>query len=235
MRDRVVVYMGNRHIYDMLCTAAKSLLCHTDVDRIYLLIDDPVFPYPLPPIIRTVNVHSQPYFPPTCPNIHPHYSYMTLMRSVLSKVLPDEHCVLLLDPDTIVCDDISPIWDTDISNYFFAAVRETRNHNHKKNPYYNAGVMLMNLDKFRNEYIDDTIIQSLNVRRYEHLEQDALNFVCDRNILDLPSDYNTSFVSDEPTVPRIRHYLSFAKKFWPAAAEPYRTMSWEQALKGAEK
>lgn len=230
---KVAVYMGNRNIYDMMSVAAKSLLSHTKMDRVYFLIDDPTFPEPLPDVIRCVNVHNQQFFPPSCPNIHPHYSYMTLMRSVLSKVLPNEHVVLLLDPDTVVCGDISPLFRTDISNYFFAAVPEVRNHTHVKNPYYNAGVMLMNLDKFRSERIDDTIIQTLNTTHLLHLEQDALNFVCDKNILALPSTYNYSFVSEPITgEPLIRHFLSFAKPEWAEWAEKYRRMSWQTAMKG---
>ena len=230
---KVVVYMGNAKVYPMILTAVKSLLNCTDVDAVYVLTDDEHFPNPLPHLIRTVNVHNQCFFPPSCPNIHPYYSYITLMRATLSKVLPDEHVVLLLDPDTLVYHDISGIWDYDISNYFFAAVQETRNNNHTKVPYFNAGVMLMNLDKFRNERIDDTIIASLNAKPYEHLEQDALNFVCDRHILSLPSEYNASFVTDPTDVNRIVHFLSYAKKEWPKYAKHFDAIPWSK-FKGVD-
>ena len=231
---KVVVYMGNARVYPMILTAVKSLLNSTCVDVIYVLTDDDSFPNPLPSLIRTINVHNQTIFPPSCPNISPYYSYITLMRSVLSKVLPDEHVVLLLDPDTLVYHDISGIWDYDISNYFFAAVPETRNNDHTKVPYYNAGVMLMNLDKFRNEHIDDTIIVTLNTTPYQHLEQDVLNFVCDRHILSIPSEYNASFVTDPTDTNRIVHFLSYAKKEWPKYAKHFDSIPWSK-FKGVDK
>ena len=228
---KVVVFMGDQRIYDQMAVACKSLLCHTPVDHVYFLIDTPSYPDTLPDIISTVNVHYQSYFYVPGPNYHPHYGYMTLMRAALSKVFPSEDIVLLLDPDTIVFQDISPIWDYDISNYYFAAVEETRNNDHKKHPYFNAGVMLLNLAKLRNDQLDDTIIRTINTVPYKHLEQDVLNFVCDKHILSLPSTYNYSFVSQLMSgEPAIRHFLSFAKPEWHQYARPYLNMSWTQAL-----
>ena len=121
---KIVVYMGDERIYPMLVSSCKSLLYHTQVDRVVFLIDTPTFPLELPQngIIQTLNVHDQTIFRPHGPNYHAHYGYMTLMRAALSKLFPDEDTVLLLDPDTVVVDDISPIWSYDISDYYFAAV-----------------------------------------------------------------------------------------------------------------
>lgn len=232
---KVVVYMGDERIYNDMSTACKSLLYHTHVDHVYFLIDTPGFPGVLPLCVSTINVHDQTIFPVPGPNYHPHYGYMTWMRAALSKLLPSEHVVLLLDPDTLVVDDISPLWDYDISHHYFAAVQETRFYNqpsiHTRQPYFNAGVMLLNLDLMREHHIDDTIISTINTTHYEHLEQDALNFVCSNNILPIPSDYNVSFVTEPTNTPRIRHFLSYAKKDWPSASEPYRTKSWNDIMK----
>ena len=102
MPDKVVVYAGNRRYYHNLVAAAKSLLYHTKVDRIYFLTEDDTFPEPLPPLVRNVNVSGQELFPLNGPNISGYYSYMTTLRAGLTKLLPDEHTVLWLDPDTIV-------------------------------------------------------------------------------------------------------------------------------------
>lgn len=222
---RSVVYMGNRRYYPLLTTAAKSLLSHSPVDRVYFLIEDDKFPEPLPSIITTVNVSDQRIFSPNGPNINGYYTYMTLMRAALSKVLPQEDRVLLLDPDTIVEDDISPIWTTDLTYAYFAGVLETRNNDHTP-PYYNAGVMLMNLAKLRADGLDDKIIATINTTRYRHLEQDVLNFLCKPFIVSLPSEYNSSFVTDTTTHPRITHYLDKAKRHLPKAQEPYINLDW---------
>ena len=226
-QKRTVVYMGNRKYYPMLTAAAKSLLSHTAVDQIVFLTEDDTFPEQLPPIIRTVNVANQTLFRPDGPNVHGYYTYMTLMRAALSKVLPDEERVLLLDPDTIVEDDIASIWATDLTYSYFAAVPETRNNDHTP-PYYNAGVMLMNLKKMREDGIDDRIIQTINTVKYKHLEQDVLNFLCKPFIRPLPSQYNASFVSDPTDHPRITHYLDRAKQFLPKAQKPYKDIPWDK-------
>ena len=233
---RTVVYMGNRKYYPMLTTAAKSLLSHSPVDEIVFLTEDNTFPEPLPSIIRTVNVSGQQLFRPDGPNIHPYYSYMTLMRAALPIILPDEDRVLLLDPDTIVVDDISHIWATDLTYSYFAAVKETRNNDHVP-PYYNAGVMLMNLAKMREDGLADRIVETINTVKYQHLEQDALNFLCKPFIFSLPSEYNASFVSDPTEHPRIMHFLAAAKKFLPEAQEPYATKNWNELpfVKGGTK
>lgn len=237
---KVVVYMGDRRIYGQMVTAAKSLLYHTTIDTIYFLIDTPSFPYHVPDTVITVNVHNQQIFPVPGPNYHPHYGYMTWMRAALSKILTHEDVVLLLDPDTLVVDDISDLWDYDLSQYYLAAVEETRcgcgPSVHSKQPYFNAGVMLLNLERIRADKIDDTMIQTINTTYYKHLEQDVINFVCDRHILSLPSAYNTSFVTDLTTHPRIRHFLSTAKKDWPEFAAPYERMNWNEIMqKGANQ
>lgn len=237
---KVVVYMGDERIYDDMETACKSLLWHTKVDRVYFLIDTKHFPHRLPNIITTINVHKQSIFPVPGPNFHPHYGYMTWMRAALSKVFSNESTVLLLDPDTIVVDDISGIWDYDISNHYLAAVEETRFYNqpsiHKHHPYYNAGVMLLNLDKLRSDQTDDVLIRTINSVHHEHLEQDVINSVCGKHILPLPSEYNTSFVTDLTTHPRIRHFLSYAKTEWPTYSDPYKQLEWKQIIqKGANR
>lgn len=228
---KVVVYMGDKRLYNDMETACKSLLHHTPVDQVVFLIDTHKFPRKLPKIVSCIDVSHQTIFPVPGPNYHPHYGYMTWMRAALTKVLPDEHVVLLLDPDTLVVDDISGIWDYDISNYYLAAVQETRFFNmgpiHKKSPYFNAGVMLLNLDKLRADAIDNTIIHTINTVHYQHLEQDVINYTCDKHILSIPSEYNTSFVTELNVHPRIRHFLSYAKDELPTYAEPYEQLKWK--------
>lgn len=46
---RVAAYCGTRNLYKDMVPAFKSLLINSNVDIIYLLIEDDKFPYPLPP------------------------------------------------------------------------------------------------------------------------------------------------------------------------------------------
>jgi hypothetical protein len=45
---KVAVYAGTRNIYKDMLPSVKSLLIHSDVDKIYFLIEDDIFPYELP-------------------------------------------------------------------------------------------------------------------------------------------------------------------------------------------
>jgi len=46
---------------------------------------------------------------------------MALIRVALGKIFPDLDKVLSLDVDTIVNENISELWDIDISDYYIAA------------------------------------------------------------------------------------------------------------------
>lgn len=53
---RAAVYSGTRNIYDKMLTASKSLLMHSNVEKIYFLIEDDQFPYELPKEIECINI-----------------------------------------------------------------------------------------------------------------------------------------------------------------------------------
>ena len=228
-RPRYVVYAGDHRVYHMLTASLKSLLSHSPVDKVFLLIEHDTLPESLPDCVECINVSKQTIFPPSCPNILPWYSYMTTLRAALTRILPTEvERVLWLDPDTVVVDDISDIWNTDLNNKYFAAVEEVQNHNHTLKPYFNAGVMLMNLTKFAEDGKSTEVIDEINRKHYEHLEQDVLNYFCFQHIRKLPSDYSDSFVSEPTMHPRIKHFLSYAKPKFAKEAEPYARMTWDE-------
>lgn len=219
---RYVVYAGDHRVQNMMIDSAKSLLANTKVDKIFLLTDNDDIAQNLPPIFQCINVSAQDIFPNDGPNIMPYYGYMTTLRAGLTRILPDYvGTVLWLDPDTVVVDDISDIWNTEITYQYFAAVEEVRNHNHTLKPYYNAGVMLMNLRKLRDDGMDQKIIDEINQQHYEHLEQDVLNYLCFKHIRRLPSCYSDSYVSEPCKHPRIKHFLAQAKRDFIPAIIPY--------------
>lgn len=226
-RPRYVVYAGDHRVYDMMLSSAKSLLYHSPVDKIFFLIEDDNFPVPLPPVFECINVSKQTIFPPDNPNYMHFYGYMTTLRAGLTRILPDYvERVLWLDPDTVVVDDISDIWFTDISNHYFAAVEEVRNHNHTLKPYFNAGVMYMNLTKFAEDGKDTEVINEINTKHYEHLEQDVLNYLCHMHIRKLSSRFSDSFVSEPCKKPIIKHFVSYSKRDFFPAVKPYATLDW---------
>lgn len=228
---RYVVYAADHRVQDMMLTSAKSFLAHNIVDKIFLLVDNDEIAKSLPHVFQCINVSRQTVFNPTGPNIMHWYGVMTTLRAALTRILPPYvDRVLWLDPDTIVSDSVEDLWHYDISQYYFAAVEETRNNNHTTHPYYNAGVMLMNLDKFRTDGMDDQVIDAINSTKYEHLEQDAINFLC-HPVMPLPSRFSASYVSDPCDDPCITHYLADAKPLFASASQLYINLPWNN-LKG---
>ena len=105
--NRTAIYCGTRNLYHHMVTSAKSMLYHNGADTIWFLIEDDDFPEQLPSCVRTMNVSGQKYFPKDGPNYKSRWSYMILMRTVLTKLFPNLDKALIIDVDTIVCDDIS--------------------------------------------------------------------------------------------------------------------------------
>ena len=191
---RTAVYTGTRNLYPYMISAAKSLLIHSNVEQIYFLIEDDVFPYDLPPKTHTINVSNQQYFKKDGPNFKSEFTYMALIRVALTKIL-QEDIVLSLDVDTIVTENISDLWALDINNYYLAAAKQPT----KCTDTYmdiNAGVMLLNLKKMREDKIDDKLIEYINNVYEIFPEQNAIGKLCQKYILEIPADYNFNDSTD---------------------------------------
>lgn len=234
---KAAVYSGTRNLYPSMVTAAKSLLRNSSVEKIYFLIEDDEFPEWLPPQIETINVSGQKFFPKSGINFQTHFTYMSLLRVCYTKLFPDLGRILQLDVDTVVVDNIDPLWDTDLDNAWFAAVLEDYSSYKPYGPkYYNIGVAMFNLDKIRNDKADDRLIKFLNKTRAKYIDQDAWNRFGIGKDVTLPVRYNECIVTGYTDSPAIIHFAGY--KEW--ATNPkvcrreylkhYRDMTWEEVL-----
>ena len=103
---KAACYAATRNLYGEMVGAAKSLLAHSDVDRIYFLAEDDELPVWLPDCIEVLNVSRQAFFRPSGPNFRSGWTWMVLMRAALHRVFPSFDRILSLDVDTIVREDI---------------------------------------------------------------------------------------------------------------------------------
>lgn len=229
---KVAVYFGSHHIYADMIPAAKSLLINSDVDRIYLLIEDDEFPYELPKsgVIETINISDlvPRIFNPNGPNYSTEWTYIGLIRVALTKVFQNLDRILTIDCDTIVASDVSDLWDLDLTDYYFAGVKEPHLSNMSGGLYVNAGVMMLNLKKLREDGKDDELIRLLDTKRMWFVAQDAMNALCKGNILELPGDYNASTYTTPTTKPKIVHYAG--NRHWRdyELVRQYRNIPWDQ-------
>lgn len=214
---KVAAYSGNRAVYYKMVPAVKSLLMNSDVDEIYLLIEDNRFPYNLPHKVKYINISNQQWFKKeTCANWYDGWGgYMVLIRSVYSKLFPNLDTILSLDIDTIVNKNISNLWDINLDGYYIAGVRDTPEFN-RNGLYVNGGVLLQNLKKIREDKIDDVMVDKINHIKKDYAEQDLLNEVYKNHILELPSEYNSHplFMNYNPKNRKIIHYAGFHDYFF---------------------
>lgn len=211
---KAAAYCMTKNLYEMAVPSIKSLLINSDVDVVYLIIEDDEFPVQLPRT-KVINVRGQTFFNGI--NMNTKWTYMALMRAALPKILKESR-VLSLDCDTIVDGDISELWEIPLKDYYLAAGMEP----HKSNGriYVNVGVAMYNLAKLRKDGMADKIIEALNTKPYAFLEQDAINEFCAGKIYDMPPEYNVHNWS-RPTSkqPVIIHYAGH--KDW-RQFEPYK-------------
>lgn len=203
---KVAAYTGTSNLYPMMYTAVKSLLMHSDVDKVYLLIEDDEFPYELPDIVRTINVKYQKFFYPDGANWRSRFSYMAMMRATYAKMFPKLDRILSLDVDTIVTEDISDLWDLPIDDYYLSASEEPKATKEHGYFYVNIGVALYNLNKLREDRMVDKVIGELNSKQYAYLEQDAFSELCHDRIYPMPPEYNYTEFTSPSGKPKIVHY-----------------------------
>ena len=225
----VACYAGTRNLYQDMITAAKSLLIHSNVDKIYFLIEDEKFPYELPPEIKCINMKHQVYFRSTGPNFHSSWTYMVLIRAALSKIFTQYDKILSLDVDTIINENISHLWDIDLDGYYLAAVKE-EHKSHDDFLYINMGVVLFNLKKLRDDHKDDEIIHALNTIPYDYNEQDCINELCQGHIYRIPADYNITNWSDGAKHRKITHFAAVPNWQSLPLVEKYRNAKIERNI-----
>ena len=231
MEKKYAVYSATRNLYEIMIPSIKSLLANSDVDKIFLLIEDDTLPFSFPSCIEPINVSGQRYFPSDSPNANCQWTYMVLLRAAYCYILSDVDKVLSLDVDTIVERDISSIWNYDISDYYIAGVREPKKS--KDFLYINMGVTMHNLDKLRDGRADQ-LINILNTQKYMFPEQDVFNFYCAGHIFELPPEFNCSICTQPSTQSWIKHYAALPMDKWTKASEykAYKLMDWREVLRG---
>lgn len=130
----------------------------------------------------------------------------TYFRLFLSSLLPKHLTkVIYLDGDTIVCESIKDLFMTDLSDYYIAGVEDIGYYDNsicfgrkRENfTYVNAGLILVNLEKFRKENVELKFISFLNnpgIKLFHH-DQDIINFVLHDKckILDLRYNVQDTF------------------------------------------
>jgi lipopolysaccharide biosynthesis glycosyltransferase len=129
-----------------------------------------------------------------------HVTVDTYCRIFAAKVLsPDIDKILYLDSDLLVLDDLRDLWTTDVSTYAAAAMPEPYGTFRREflgippdRPYVNAGVMLINLDRWRADGLPERLGRFIETHGSSlwYWDQDAINANLYDAILPLPYRWN---------------------------------------------
>ncbi len=128
---------------------------------------------------------------------HPWASKTTLFKYDIAEFFNNYDKILYLDSDTIVTGDLSAFFNTDIENCYAGVVKDCVgeiifNYHKKLNlkNYFNAGIMLLNIKKMREENLKEKLNNNLNLNADGCFEQDAFNVVFGDYVKYLHPDYN---------------------------------------------
>ncbi len=167
---------------------------------------------------------------------HAYLPRSVYFRLLIDKYLPEElERILFLDCDIYVATSLKDLWDTDLRGNACAAVEiEYIDPWHLKEiglangPYFNAGVMLIDMHKWRAENIGaraaEWILRNLSVARF--WDQDALNVMFSGRTQQMDGRYNVTTNAlntyGGATAPAIVHFTGRDKPWHYLSANPYK-------------
>ncbi len=136
---------------------------------------------------------------------HPLESYYRLFMTMF---LPQNlHKIIYLDCDMVVCENLHSLWEEDIDGYAVEVVTDFQNNNpdiykrlgyDAKYGYFNAGLMLVNLDYWREYNVMPLFLDYIenNSEKLDFADQDVLNslFYDKKKVLPIRFNLNTALL-----------------------------------------
>lgn len=177
-----------------------------------------------------------------------YYTNTTYFRLFLPELYPQYDKVLYLDSDIIVVGDISELYNTDMgTNLVAAAPDDIIQYNKvfqdyaelvvgvaKYQNYFNAGVLLMNLDQLRKFNFQEKFLYLLTTVKFSVAQdQDYLNRLCKGRVTLISHDWDVMPYVNNETKPediKLIHY-NFAYKPWHFEDVTYSEYFWKYAKK----
>ena len=124
-----------------------------------------------------------------CKNENAYCTPYTLLRLLADLVpnMPDK--LLYLDIDMMFNDDIAKLYDTDISDYEYAAVKEKYGSIFLHTDYINAGMLLFNMEKIKETGLLKKSRELIRTKKMLFADQDAVYWSTTKKLL-LPRKFN---------------------------------------------
>lgn len=122
-----------------------------------------------------------------------YYSISIFYRLFIPSLFKEYKKAIYLDADIVLVDDISKLYNEEIDEFLVAGVPDEVVNNNvyfreysvksldlEPGNYFNSGVLLMNLEKFREEKIEEKFLHIISKYNFDVIapDQDYLNFLC---------------------------------------------------------
>lgn len=127
-------------------------------------------------------------------------STAAIIKFYIPEILWDLDKVLYLDSDILVTKDLEDLYSFDIENYYAAVVEDIKAehtipsiiHKLKCNlkKYFNSGMMLLNLNKMRNDGISEKLLNYRENCVNYFMDQDAFNIVFNESVKYISFHFN---------------------------------------------
>lgn len=133
-----------------------------------------------------------------------YYSEAIYYRLFIAELFPEYDKALYLDSDIVVVDDIANLYNHDLETYYLGVIKDdvvnsyAEFRQYSKDAlgipavkYFNSGILVMNLKKFREEKVYDQFINLMSkVKFIIAPDQDYLNVICRKKVLYLDETWN---------------------------------------------
>ena len=177
-----------------------------------------------------------------------YYSVSIYYRLFIPSLYPEYKKAIYLDADIVVIDDISKMYNEDLEGFLVGAVNDgvIMGHEVFRNyaeqmigiepvKYFNSGVLLMNLDEFRKDKIEEKFLHLLSKFNFDVIcpDQDYLNYLCKDKVKYLDKGWDRMPLKDDAFDDNnlhLIHYNNFQKP-WNYDDILYENIYWECAKK----
>ncbi len=186
-------------------------------------------------ISHYINQFPENFFP-----LSSHFTIATYYRFFLPDLLNRYDKVCYIDCDVIILKDIADLYDIDVDSVYMAVVRDIENliwyevdsdyrryidntlHLRNYTRYFNAGCLVCNLKKMREDNITKELIDCLKqIKKPLYCDQCVLNAVCSKSVTYLPFNWNymwhTAINGSQKLIPE----NAYIEQYMAAGQNPY--------------
>ena len=177
--------------------------------------------------------------------IRDYYSKTTYFRLFIAEMFKDYEKAIYIDSDTVVLGDISELYNHEIGDNLVGACHEQAMVQVdeygtyaeecvgvSRNSFFNAGMLVINCNKFREEKVLDKFIELLNEYNFVVTQdEDYLNVICKDKVYWIDQVWNMEVFGEIPYKDeeiKMLHYIMVSKP-WHFADCRYSGFFWKYA------